>query len=116
MGRLQEARENLGHGITGYQPSQRSVDIYRIAQDPGVACRAYLGMTEWLAGYPERARKLIDESLSLADEVEDAGSDDEGDDVVVRIDFDGLDLDVVERLRHSIPLLRAGTHAAPTPL
>jgi tetratricopeptide (TPR) repeat protein len=74
MGRLPEARENLGHGITGYLPSQRSADIYRIAQDPGVACRAYLGMTEWLAGYPERAQGLIDESISLAEEVEDAFS------------------------------------------
>ena len=71
MGRLGDARTNLESGITRYLPSQRSAEIYRAAQDPGVACRAYLAMTEWLLGFPELARGRMRESVALAEELGD---------------------------------------------
>jgi len=74
MGDLAEARACLGEGIARYRPEQRSEAIYRAGQDPGVACRAYLGMTEWLLGYPEQAQNRIGESIKLADGLDDAFS------------------------------------------
>jgi adenylate cyclase len=71
MGNLGDARGNFGEGIAQYQPSQRSAETYRAAQDPGVACRGYLAMTEWLLGFPERAQIRMRESLELAEELGD---------------------------------------------
>jgi predicted ATPase len=74
MANLGDARTNLEQGIARYLPAQRSAEIYRTGQDPGVACRAYLGMTDWLLGYPERAQSRIRECVELAEELEDAFS------------------------------------------
>ena len=74
MGNPKRAREYLEKGISDYLPTQRSATIYRAAQDPGVACRSYLAMTEWLLGFPERAQSLTRESVELAEELDDAFS------------------------------------------
>jgi predicted ATPase/class 3 adenylate cyclase len=71
LGNLADARDNLREGIARYLPGQRTVEIYRAAQDPGVACRAYLAMTEWLLGFPERAQARARESVALAEELDD---------------------------------------------
>jgi class 3 adenylate cyclase/tetratricopeptide (TPR) repeat protein len=73
-GDLTEARNNLEGGILRYRPEQRADAIYRMAQDPGVACRGYLGMTKWLLGYPEQAQTDIAESIELAERLNDAFS------------------------------------------
>jgi class 3 adenylate cyclase/predicted ATPase len=71
MGNFGDARANFGEGIAQYLPAQRSTEIYRSAQDPGVACRAYLAVTEWLLGFPERAQSRMRESVELAEELND---------------------------------------------
>ena len=71
MANFADARRNFEEGIARYLPTQRSADIYRAGQDPGVACRAYLGMTEWLLGFPERAQNRMRESVALAEELGD---------------------------------------------
>jgi predicted ATPase/class 3 adenylate cyclase len=70
-GDLAEARSSLADGVARYDREQRRETIYRIAQDPGVACRAYLAMTEWLLGYPDRAENSVAQSIELAEELED---------------------------------------------
>jgi len=74
MGNFADANLNLAEGIAQYQPAQRSMEVYRAAQDPGVACKAYLAVTEWLRGFPERAQSLIHESVELAEELGDVFS------------------------------------------
>jgi adenylate cyclase len=71
MGNLGDARSNFEAGIAQYLPSQRIAETYRAAQDPGVACRGYLAMTEWLLGFPERAQSRMRESVELAEELGD---------------------------------------------
>ncbi len=71
MANFADARRNFEAGIARYLPSQRSADIYRAGQDPGVACRAYLAITEWLLGFPERAQDRMRESVALAEELGD---------------------------------------------
>ena len=36
-------------------PSQRRAPVFRMGQDPGVACRVYAALALWLLGYPEQA-------------------------------------------------------------
>jgi len=74
MSKLHVAHENLTDGIARYQSSQRSAEIYRMAQDPGVACHAYLAMTNWLLGFPDRAQSEITESIALAEALGDSFS------------------------------------------
>ncbi|MCZ7596755.1 MAG: AAA family ATPase [Gammaproteobacteria bacterium] len=71
MGRPAAARRQLEHSIGLYKPNRDSLSIYRAAQDPGVACRGYSAIAEWLLGYPDRARRLVRESIALAEEYQD---------------------------------------------
>jgi predicted ATPase len=71
MADLGRARIDFEEGIARYMPAQRCAEIYRMAQDPGVACRGYLGITEWLLGFPDRARSRMRESVELATELGD---------------------------------------------
>jgi predicted ATPase/class 3 adenylate cyclase len=71
MGKPGDARTCLEKSIALYLPTQDSSNIYRAAQDPGVACRGYLAIAEWLLGYPGRARSLAQESIALAEEFDD---------------------------------------------
>jgi len=71
MGRPGDARGQLEKSIALYVPSEDSSNMYRAAQDPGVACRGYLAIAEWLSGYPDRARSLTNEAVALAEEYSD---------------------------------------------
>jgi len=71
MGNPADARSYLEKSIAQYTPSQGSSNIYRAAQDPGVACRGYLAIAEWLLGYPDRARSLVQQSVDLAEQYND---------------------------------------------
>ena len=71
MGKLGDARSCLEKSIALYQPSQDGSNIYRAAQDPGVACRGYLAIAQWLLGYPDRARDLAEQSVALAEAFND---------------------------------------------
>ena len=53
LGALPAARQHLEEGIARYTPDQRRAPVFRMGQDPGVACRVYAAMTLWLLGYPD---------------------------------------------------------------
>src|SRR5207245_7261395 len=38
-------------------------------QDPGVGCHGFGGLSLWFLGYPDQARRRIDEALALAREL-----------------------------------------------
>ncbi len=71
MGKPGRARACLEKSIALYLPTRDSSNIYRAAQDPGVAYRGYLAIAEWLLGYPDRAWSLSQESIALAEELDD---------------------------------------------
>jgi class 3 adenylate cyclase/predicted ATPase len=71
MGRPGDARKQLEKSIALYVRNEGSSSIYRAAQDPGVACRGYLAIAEWLMGFPDRARSLTREAVALAEEHDD---------------------------------------------
>ncbi len=70
-GQLGEASQYLDSGLAQYSSAQRTAEIYRAAQDPGVACGAYLALTEWLLGQPAAARNRWEQGIQLAEELED---------------------------------------------
>ena len=69
LGALPAARQHLEEGIARYTPDQRRALVFRMGQDPGVACRAYAARTLWLLGYPEQALARLHEALALAHEL-----------------------------------------------
>ena len=66
LGVFPAARQHLEEGIARYTPDQRRAPVFRIGQDPGVACRANAARTLWLLGYPEQALARVHEALALA--------------------------------------------------
>lgn len=72
IGEFSDAADHLRKGISGYSSEDRdSAEVYRFGQDPGVACRCYLAMTDWVLGYPDRAREHATEGLELAKHLDD---------------------------------------------
>jgi predicted ATPase len=69
LGEPEVARSHFEQGVARYQPEQRSFPVYRIGQDPGVACRAYDGLALWLSGYPDQAAARSRDAISLAAEL-----------------------------------------------
>jgi predicted ATPase len=69
LGALPAARTHLEDGIALYTPEQRRALVFRMGQDPGVACRTYAAVTLWLLGYPAQALAHIHDALTLAHEL-----------------------------------------------
>jgi AAA ATPase domain/Transcriptional regulatory protein, C terminal len=66
LGALPAARQHLEEGSARYTPDQRRNLVFRMGQDPGVACRANAARALWLLGYPDQALVHIHEALTLA--------------------------------------------------
>ena len=62
------ARQHFEEGITRYTPDQHRSPVFRMGQDPGVACRTYAAMTLWLL-YPAQALAHVHGALALAHEL-----------------------------------------------
>jgi class 3 adenylate cyclase/predicted ATPase len=69
LGALPIARQHVEEAIARYTPDQRRTPVFRLGQDPGVACRAYAALTLWLLGYPDQALAHIHDALVLAHEL-----------------------------------------------
>jgi predicted ATPase len=66
---LSTARQHLEEGIALYTPDQCHAPVFRIGQDPGVACRALAAQALWLLGYPAQALACRHNALVLAHEL-----------------------------------------------
>jgi class 3 adenylate cyclase/predicted ATPase len=66
LGALPAARQHLEAGSARYTPDQRQAPVFRMGQDPGVACRALAAWTLWVLGSPEQALARLHEALALA--------------------------------------------------
>jgi predicted ATPase len=68
-GELPLAHEHLERGIALYEPHQHRTLAFRYGADPGVVCRFYAAVVLWSRGYPQQARRRMEESLTLAQEL-----------------------------------------------
>jgi predicted ATPase len=66
---LPAARLHLEEGIARYTLDQRYAPVFRIGQDPGIACRAFAALTLWLLGHPAQALARVHDALALAYEL-----------------------------------------------
>ncbi|MCI0336199.1 MAG: protein kinase [Acidobacteria bacterium] len=66
LAELQPGHEHLERAISYYDPQQRRAyrSLYRV--DPGVFCLSEMVRTLWMMGYPEQAKRRLDEALKLA--------------------------------------------------
>jgi predicted ATPase len=69
LGILPAARQHLEEGIALYTSDQRRALVFRMGQDPGVACRVYAAWTLWLLGYPDQSLARLHEALTFAHEL-----------------------------------------------
>jgi predicted ATPase len=69
LGALPAARQHAEEGIVRYTPDQHQALVFRMGQDPGVACRATAALTFWLLGYPDQALVRLHEALAWAHEL-----------------------------------------------
>ena len=65
-GALPVARQHLEEAIAHSTPDQSHLLVFRIGQDPGIACRICAAMTLWLLGYPAQALARLHNALTLA--------------------------------------------------
>ena len=68
-GQLEAARDQLEAGYRAYDRGLRENLSFRLGQDPGVACLAYLALALWVLGYPEQAQLRMQEALGLAEDL-----------------------------------------------
>jgi predicted ATPase len=69
LGALPAARQHLEEGIARYTPDQRRAPVFRMGQDPGVACRGHAALTLWVLGYPDQALARLHNALAWAHEL-----------------------------------------------
>jgi predicted ATPase len=69
LGALPAARRHLEEAVAHSTPDQHRALVFRIGQDPGVACRVHAAMTLWLLGYPDQALVHSHDALALAHEL-----------------------------------------------
>jgi predicted ATPase len=68
LGEIDLARTHSEQGVALYDPYQHRSHAFVYGQDPGVACRCFVAMAIWMLGYPDEARKMTHEALTLAQE------------------------------------------------
>jgi predicted ATPase len=69
LGAFPAARQHCEEGIARYTLAQHRARMFRMGQDPGVACRAVVAQVLWLLGYPGQALTRVHEALALAHEL-----------------------------------------------
>jgi predicted ATPase len=102
LGALPAARTHLEAGITHHTPDQRRAQVFRMGQDPGVACRCYAAWALWLLGYPEQALARLHDALALAHELSHPFS----------LAFAWCIAALVSQLRRDVPAVHAQAEAA----
>jgi predicted ATPase len=74
LGELLDARERLTRASALYDPSQHRALTVLYGVEPEMSTRSYLGVTQWLLGFPDQARASHERALRLAREVSSAHS------------------------------------------
>jgi class 3 adenylate cyclase/predicted ATPase len=67
LGEFEAARSTLMEGVALADSLPQGRHLLGLLADPRVNCRSYLSRTLWALGYPDQARALGDEALTLAE-------------------------------------------------
>ena len=69
-GQLELGSRHFERAMDLYDAAQHRSHAFVYGQDPGVVCQIQAAFTLWLRGYPDRAMKLSQEALRLAQDTE----------------------------------------------
>jgi predicted ATPase len=69
LGEFASAQAHLEQGTALYDPQQHHSHVFVYGHDPGMWCLSFLAWTLWYLGYPDQARKKMDEALAIAHEL-----------------------------------------------
>jgi DNA-binding SARP family transcriptional activator/predicted ATPase len=70
-GEWDAARFHLTHMLLFYEPGAHHKLAHTYGQDPGVVTRSCLSLVLWSLGYPDQAKRIGQEAISLARSLED---------------------------------------------
>jgi len=68
-GNLKEGMEHLEKGIANYNPKVRRSQSFRFGNNPGVTSYTTSALCLWMLGFPDRALKLTDDAILLANKL-----------------------------------------------
>jgi predicted ATPase len=101
LGELPAALKHLEEGIVLYDLQLHRPDRTRVgAQDPKMTCLSYAAWTLWRMGYPDQARKKVEEALTLTQELSHPFS------LAFALDFAGAGVNMFLR---DVPVVHAHT-------
>lgn len=69
LGEFIKAREHLNSAIDLYSGDDYAPLTYLYGQNPGVTCLIYLAFNLWTLGYPDQAREVSAQAISLSEEI-----------------------------------------------
>jgi adenylate cyclase len=67
LGELEAARDHTQRGVALYDPVRHAGHAHQYGQDPKSTCLAFGGVTLWLLGYPDQAKRHSDEAVAQAE-------------------------------------------------
>ena len=70
MGQFEEAQHHLEAGLALYDPKTEEQIVHKIGYSSGVTFHSYLAHALWHFGYPDKALKHLDQSISLTQELQ----------------------------------------------
>ncbi len=68
-GDLKAGMKHLERGIADYSIDVHSSDRFKIGNNPGITAHTTSAMCLWMLGFPDRALKLADDAISLANKL-----------------------------------------------
>jgi predicted ATPase len=71
LARLPAGHEHLEQGFSHYDPQKHHHYISLYSVDPGILCLSEMVRTLWLLGYPDQAKRRLEEAFKLARESAD---------------------------------------------
>jgi predicted ATPase len=106
------ARDQLQRALAMFDPERDADLAIRFAQDVGVAIMAYLALALWPLGEVDRARKIAEEMMARATQIDHVGSIGYGHSHIVALEL--MRLDPIAAGRHSETLVElARAHEMP---
>ena len=69
LGEAEAAEGHFDEGAAVYDPELRRSLVFRLGQDPGVACLSYSTMVSWMRGHKKKADQKNHQALALAQDL-----------------------------------------------
>jgi predicted ATPase len=69
LGQHQDALHELEQAIAIHDPEKHAATAFAFGQDSGVVCRSQAAFSLWFLGYPDKAKRMNEEAVALAERI-----------------------------------------------